>query len=179
MSDPTSATPSFTAPTVASPTDLTFSLNVGDAPPVLCSSPDGAGDDTVTIHVQPIVIGATGIIVEIRDAAGEVIVNGPVSHTKTSKSFVFKVSNLGTAPITINPADVTSSVTVNGTTTGSVSVAGLPLTLNPGASKRLKAVWSYDSALVGGETVVFHACVNMAGDVNTGNDCGSVSATAK
>ena len=42
-------------------------------------------------------------VLQVVDAAGQVIVNGPVSHTKTSKSFVFKVSNLGTAPITINP----------------------------------------------------------------------------
>ena len=82
------------------------------------------------------------------------IVNGPVSSTKTSKSFVFKVSNLGTAPLTINPGDVTSSVDVNGTTTGSVSVSGLPVTLNPGASKRLKASWSYDSALAAGDSRV-------------------------
>ena len=56
------------------------------------------------------------------DAAGEVIVNGPVgpSTRKTSKSFVFKVSNDGTTPITINAADITASVTVNGTATGTV-----------------------------------------------------------
>ena len=84
-----------------------------------------------------------------------------------------------TGPLTVSPSDVTSSVTVNGTTTGSVSVAGLPVTINPGSSKRLKAVWSYDSALVGGETVVFNACVNVTGDIDTTNDCGSATATAK
>ena len=67
------------------------------------------------------------------------IVNGPVSVRKTSKSFVFKVSNDGIEPITINAADITASVDVNGVTTGTVSVAGLPLTLGPGSSKRLKA----------------------------------------
>jgi archaellum component FlaG (FlaF/FlaG flagellin family) len=169
LSSATSPTPTFTAPDVSAPTDLTFSLNVCDQPPVLCSSPDGAGDDTVTIHVQPIVIDATGLV----------IVNGPVTSAKTSKNFVFKVTNLGMSPITINAADVTSTVDVNGTETGSVSVAGLPVTLGPGASKRLKLSWSYGAALATGDTVDFHACVNLTGDIDTTNDCDDETATAK
>ncbi len=50
--------------------------------------------DTVVITVEPRRRG---------DLAGDVIVNGPVTSTKTSKSFVFKVTNDGTAPITVNP----------------------------------------------------------------------------
>jgi K319L-like, PKD domain len=161
LSDPTSATPSFTAPT--GPATLTFDLQVCDPEP-LCDT------DSVTINVQ-----AAPMI----DASGQTIVNGPVSHTKTSKNFVFKVTNVGTTSITINSGDITSSVDVNGTTTGSVSVAGLPVTLGPGASKRLKLSWSYGSALVGGETVVFNACVNLAGDIDTTNDCDSATVTAK
>ena len=68
------------------------------------------------------------VVPPVVDAAGQVIVNGPVSSRKTSKSFVFKVTNVGgTAPITINPAnDITSSVTVNADDDReSVSVAGL------------------------------------------------------
>ena len=74
------------------------------------------------------------------DAAGEVIVNGPVgpSTRKTSKSFVFKVSNDGTTPITITAADITAA-SCQQVETGSVSVAGLPVTIGPGSSKRLKA----------------------------------------
>ena len=49
----------------------------------------------------------------------------------------------------------------------------------PGCLKRPKAVWTYDSALVGGDTVVFNACVNVAGDIDTTNDCGSATVTAK
>ena len=115
LSGANTATPSFTTPNAND--DLTFQLQVCD-PAAMCST------DTVNITVT----------VPVIDGSGQVIVNGPVSHTKTSKSFVFKVSNLGSSPLTINPADVTSSVDVNGTTTGSVSVSGLPLTLNPGAS---------------------------------------------
>jgi hypothetical protein len=113
------------------------------------------------------------------DVATDVIVNGPVSHTKTSKSFVLKVSNLGNSPQTITAADVTAGVTVDGTETDNVSCSGLPVTLGPGASKRLKCVWSYDSTLVGGEALVFHAQVSVAGDSNTGNDSDTASVTAK
>jgi hypothetical protein len=57
-------------------------------------------------------------------------------------------------------------------------VAGLPLTLNPGASKRLKLDWSYPTVATG-DTVMFNACVNVAGDIDTTNDCGSATVTAK
>ena len=79
-----------------------------------------ASDATIAVG------SATGTIDDndapVIDAAGEVIVNGPVgpSTRKTSKSFVFKVSNDGTAPITITATDITASVTVNGTATGTV-----------------------------------------------------------
>ena len=98
------------------------------------------------------------------DAATEVIVNGPVgpSTRKTSKSFVIKVSNDGTAPLTITAADLTTSVEVNGVVTGTVSVAGLPVTLGPGSSKRLKATWNYASgAFAAGDTIDFNACVDL------------------
>ena len=116
------------------------------------------------------------------DIAGEVIVNGPVgpSTRKTSKSFVFKVSNEGTTPTTIAGTDITASVTVNGTATGTVSVAGLPTTLGPGSSKRLKAVWSYASgAFAAGDTIEFTLCVNVAGDVDTADNCDTATAIAK
>ena len=67
---------------------MTFTLEVCDTEP-FCDT------DTVVINVPPM-----GIV----DAATEVIVSGPVgpSTKKTSKSFVFKVSNEGTVPITID-----------------------------------------------------------------------------
>jgi hypothetical protein len=153
------ATPTFTAPGAAG--DLTFSLTVTD-------QAGKTSTDSVTVTV-----------VQITDLTGLVIVNGPVTSSKTAKNFVFKVTNLGTSPTTINVGDVTSSVDVNGTATGSVSVAGLPVTIGPGASKRLKLSWSYDSLLATGDAVVFHACVNVAGDIDTTNNCDDQTATAK
>jgi hypothetical protein len=153
------ATPTFTAPGAAG--DLTFSLTVTD-------QAGKTSTDSVTVTV-----------VQITDLTGLVIVNGPVTSSKTAKNFVFKVTNLGTSPTTINAGDVTSSVDVNGTATGSVSVAGLPVTIGPGASKRLKLSWSYDSLLATGDAVVFHACVNVAGDIDTTNNCDDQTATAK
>ena len=116
------------------------------------------------------------------DAATEVIVNGPVgpSTKKTSKSFVIKVSNDGTAPITITAGELITSVDVNGMATGTVSVAGLPVTLSPGSSKRLKATWNYASgAFAAGDTIEFNACVNETGDIDTSNDCDTATVTAK
>ncbi len=162
--DPTSPTPTFTAPDVATTTPFAFTLAVCDVVS-LCNT------DTVVVTV----VGRA-----ILDAAGIVFVNGPVSSTKTSKSFVFKVTNVGTSPITINESDITSSVDVNGTPTGSVTVSPFTKTLNPGASTRVKLVWSYAAgALATGDSVVFQACVNVAFDIDTFNDCDSASATAK
>ena len=164
LSDPTSPTPTFTAPDVATTTPFALTLEVCDVVS-LCNT------DTVVVTV----VGRA-----ILDAAGIVFVNGPVSSTKTSKSFVFKVTNVGTSPITINESDITSSVDVNGTPTGSVTVSPFTKTLNPGASTRVKLVWSYAAgALATGDAVVFHGCANVAGDVDTTNDCDSASATAK
>ena len=60
-------------------------------------------------------------------------------------------------------------------------MSGLQITLNPGASKRLKLVWSYGvGVLATGDTVTFHACVNVgANDIDATNNCDSASATAK
>jgi K319L-like, PKD domain len=161
LSGANTATPSFTAPNVTE--TLVFQLEVCDPAP-LCAT------DTVSVNVtQP-----------ITDASGVVIVNGPVSSTKTSKSFVFKVTNTGMTPITINESNITSSVDVNGLLTGSVAVNPFTKTLNPGASTRVKLVWSYAAgSLVTGDAVTFEACVTVAGDSDTTNDCDTQTATAK
>jgi hypothetical protein len=127
--------------------------------------------DTTDIVVPPVI-----------DGTGVVIVNGPVSSTKTSKSFVFKVTNIGTTSITIVPAVIASdsSVTVNGTETGVVTPNSGTKTLSPGASTRVKLVWSYAAgSLATGDAVVFTACVNLAGDIQPSNNCDDATATAK
>jgi K319L-like, PKD domain/Calx-beta domain len=167
LTDPASPTPTFTAPDVAPPTTFEFTLEVCDEanPAVLCDT------DTVMITVVPELV---------TDATGAVIVNGPVSSTKTSKNFVFKWANVGMAPITFNESNITSSVDVNGTPTGSVAVNPFTKTLTPGASTRVKLVWSYAAgSLVAGDSVVFHACLNLAGDIDPTNNCDDATVTAK
>jgi hypothetical protein len=159
LSDPSSATPTFTAPT--GPDLLTFQLEVCDEanPTSLCDI------DTMVIPLQGPLIDATGVV----------IVNGPVSSTKTSKSFVFKVTNAGMTSITLDFAtDITSSVDVNGTPTGSVVVNPGTKTLSPGTSTRVKLFWSYPAgSLATGDIVEFTACVNPAGDIDPANNCDS------
>ena len=60
-------------------------------------------------------IGPPPPVVDISGQGG-VIVNGPTSSTKTSKSFVLKVTNIGTGPTTVDPAtDISSTVRSRGT----------------------------------------------------------------
>jgi hypothetical protein len=166
LSDPNIANPTFVAPDVATPTPFTLTLEVCDAgPTVLCDT------DTVVITVNPILV---------TDATGIVIVNGPVTSAKTSKSFVFKVTNAGMTTFTINETNITSSVNVNGLLTGSVAVSPFTKTLNPGASTRVKLVWSYAAGdLATGDAVLFNACVTVAGDTGPAPDCDDQTATAK
>ena len=163
LSDPTAVMPTFTAPT--GPDTLTFDLQVCDPEP-LCDT------DSVTITVQPPV--AEGI-----DAAGDVIVNGPVQAKKDSKVYVFRVSNLGDSPITVDPTtDIDAVVNVNGTPNGSVSSLTGTKTIKPGKSVRFRLEWTQDGTLAAGDAVEFTACVNLAGDSNPTNNCDSETRTA-
>jgi len=155
---------------IADEPDETFNVNLSNASNATIA--DGLGVGTIVDDDVPLVT----------DATGTVIVNGPVTSAKTSKSFVFKVTNAGMTPITINESNITSSVDVGTppTPTGSVAVSPFTKTLNPGASTRVKLVWSYAAgALATGDAVVFHACVNVAGDSIPVNDCDDQDAIAK
>jgi len=152
------ATPSFTAPT--GPDTLTFELTVTDN--------DGATDtDTVVINVN-----APPFI----DASGEVIVNGPVKAGQTAKTYVFRISNVGNVPITIDPTtEIAAAVLVNGSANGSVSSLTGTKTINPGARTRFRLRWTGTTALATGDTVEFTADVNEPGDVDTTNDADSAT----
>jgi hypothetical protein len=138
-------------------------------------------DPGVITLIDPAPSFDTTFVLPLIDAAGIMIVNGQVTSAKTSKSFIFKVSNVGLVTITLNPAtDIASSVDVNGTPTGSVSPNSGTKTLTPGASTRVQLVWSYSAGdLAAGDVVAFHACVNVSGDIDTTNDCDDAAATAK
>ena len=138
-------------------TNLTFQLQVCDGEP-LCNS------DTVVITVTP----PQAVV----DAAGNVIVNGPTSSRQSKKAFVVEVSNAGTSTLTVSPADVDATVLVNGSPLGTVTAQkDTPKTLSPGAKVRFRFEWSY-TGLTAGASVQYNACVDVAGDINSGNDCG-------
>ena len=188
LSDPTAVSPTFTAP--AGPATLTFDLTVCDRP---AADPDQLCDtDSVTVNVEP-------PVAEEIDAAGDVIVHGPVHASKhgcehgskhgwehgsdhgstCSKVFLFRVGNLGDSPITVDPdTDIDAVVNVNGTANGSVVSLTGPKTIKPGHSRVFPLRWTSDGSVVAGDTVEFTACVNLAGDVNTANDCDSETRTA-
>jgi len=109
------------------------------------------------------------------DGALDVIVNGPVSSTKTSKNFVGKVTNTGTGTLTVCDTDVAWTVP-----TGSVTGTGACADLGPGASKRFKFTWTYGAGgLTPGQSVTIAGDLNVNGDVNQGNDTDSATRTVK
>jgi hypothetical protein len=167
LSDPTSATPTFTAPDVSTPTAFTLTLEVCDeGPTVLCDT------DTVVITVNP-------VFEVIVDAAGEVIVNGPVKAGATSKVYVFRISNVGNTEITIDPTtEIAAAVLVNGTADGSVTPITGTKTISPGARARFRLRWTGTTPLVAGDIVEFTADVNEPNDADTTNDADSQTRTA-
>ena len=169
LSDPTSASPTFTAPDVTAPTTFEFTLEVCDEadPTSLCDT------DTVVVTVNPVVVSEV-------DAMGEVIVNGKVLAKKDRKVWFIRVTNLGDSPITVNPdTDIDASVEVDGTPNGSVEALTGTKTIKPGHSKRFLLRWTQDGTLAAGDSVEFIACVNLAGDTNTANNCDSATRTAR
>ena len=180
------ASPTFTAPT--GPASLEFQLEVCDPEP-LCDT------DTVVISVQTS---------ETIDASGDVIVLGPVHASKRgskpcskrgskhaskhgskpcskkSKVYLFRVSNLGDQPITVDPTtDIDAAVNVNGSANGSVVSLTGTKTIKPGDSRVFPLRWTTVGTLFVGDTVEFTACVNLVGDVNTANNCDSETRTAR
>ena len=124
----------------------------------------------MTVTVRPPVTEAV-------DAAGEIKVRGPVKAKKDSKKFSFRVTNLGDSPITVDPTiDIDAEVNVNGTPNGSVAALTGTKTIAPGHSAKFRFFW--DGDIDKGDTVEFTACVNLAGDVDTSNDCDSATRTA-
>jgi hypothetical protein len=161
--------PTFTAPDVAAPTTLTFTLQVCDEadPTSLCDT------DTVVVTVNPVVVG-------VLDAAGEVIVHGRVNAKQEKKVYFLRVTNLADSPITVNPdTDIDASVEVNGTPNGSVEALTGTKTIKPGHRKRFPLRWTGDGTVAPGDTVEFTACVDLAGDTDTTNNCDSATRTAR
>ncbi|MGZ5359293.1 MAG: hypothetical protein ACXWF9_09920, partial [Solirubrobacterales bacterium] len=83
----------------------------------------------------------------------------------------------GDSKITVDPdTDIDASVEVNGTPNGSVRVLGGTRKIRPGRSALFPLLWTGNVA--SGDSVEFIACVNLAGDTNTANNCDSETRTA-
>ena len=165
LSGADTATPSFDAP--VGPATLEFELEVCDAEP-LCDT------DSVVVNVD-------APVVQVVDAGAELIVNGPTRSAATKKGFVVRVTNLGTGPITIDPAtDTSAEVTVNGSPAGSVDLKSTSSkTLDPGARTRFRYQWNLEGSLLPGDTVVYSGTVSLADDADPGNNTDSATATAR
>jgi large repetitive protein len=115
------------------------------------------------------------------DASMNVIVGG-VRSGASGKTFVAKVTNVGTASCTVSDTDIANAITVNGApTTGSIAPLNPgTFTLGPGASKRFRFHWTYGAGEVTpGATVVFSSTVTAAGDANAANNSESETRIAK
>ncbi len=147
------------------PATLEFELEVCDPAAPLCST------DTVKVTVK-----APEAVV---DASVEAIINGKVSGKKTSKSISAQIRNLGTGTLTVCASDVSWTVTVNGSPTGSVSPKEGCKTLSPGAKTKFTYTWNYGAGTVkAGDTVKFTATVTVSGDSISGNNSDSVTVKA-
>jgi hypothetical protein len=128
-----------------------------------------------------VVVGVSRPVVGVIDAAAELILNGPTGSSGTTKTFTVRVSNLGTGPITIDPAtDTSAEVTVNGSPAGSVELnSTIPKTLDPGARTRFRYQWNLEGSAAPGDTVVYSGTVSVADDAIPGNDTDSATAKAR
>jgi ELWxxDGT repeat protein len=131
-------------------------------------------------------VGGGGGIIPGLDGAIDVIVNGPtksVASGGSRKVFVTKACNVGTVDITVNPADISTSRTVNGASAGgtvTLLTDPAPTLLRPGACQRYRWEWSYDGdgPATPGTTVVYQATWNLAGDGFPANNTDSEIRTA-
>jgi hypothetical protein len=113
------------------------------------------------------------------DAAAEAIVTGKTKANKTHKRFVVQVTNAGTSSFTVSPSDVSALVAVNGVPTGTVAAQGdTSATLSLDERARFEFEWTY-SGLAAGDPVTYEACVDVASDVVSDNNCDSATVTAK
>jgi hypothetical protein len=111
------------------------------------------------------------------DGALDVIVNGPLSSTKTSKALVAKVTNTGTTTFQVCDTDIEPNWVVP---TGSVTMPAACATLGPGASKRFKATWTYGAGgLTPGQVVNITGTVTVTGDQTPADNTDTETRTAK
>ncbi len=116
------------------------------------------------------------------DAAMDAIVGGPTRAAAGAKTVVAKVTDLGTGPLEVSGGDISWEILVNGApTTGTVAALDPGTkTLMPGGSARFRSRWTFGTGEVSpGATVEYTACVSVAGDSNSSNDCGTATSTAK
>jgi hypothetical protein len=117
-------------------------------------------------------------LIQTLDAAGEVIVSGPTKSAAGSDVYVFRITNTGPAPFTIDPrTNISATVMVNGSANGSVSPITGTKTIGPGERARFRLSWTHD-AIASGSTVEYTACVIRLSDATGDNNCDSETRTS-
>jgi hypothetical protein len=187
----TDATPVASCAVVSGPSDPRLTVSISNSPTPCQATLTDSGSTTASVTFTfnatdtASLTGNTStatvnIAAPINDGSLNVIVNGPVSSTKTSKALVGKVTNTGNTTFTVCDTNFSWVVTVNGAPTGSVTMPAACATLSPGASHRFKATWNYPAGSVAtGDTVVFQGTVNIAGDPTPGDNTDMETRTAK
>jgi large repetitive protein len=190
----TDGTPVASCALVGSPSDPRLTVSISNSPTpcqatLTDTTPGGpAASPTFQYNATDTanLTGNTGTVTVniaapvVNDGSLDVIVNGPVSSTKTSKALVGKVTNTGTSTFQVCDTNFVWDVTVNGTSKGQVTMPAACATLGPGASHRFKATWTYAAGDVAtGDQVVFTGTVNITGDPTTGDNTATETRTAK
>lgn len=108
------------------------------------------------------------------DATASVTPFTPAGNKDMSK-FKVDVANAGPTKLALSPSNVTVTVKVDGVLVGDPITASSSATknLNPAKSTSFGYTWTHGDSLQAGDVVEVEACVSVAGDGRSWNDCGT------
>jgi hypothetical protein len=110
----------------------------------------------------------------------DVTVKGATPANGNRKLITVAVTNLSMNAVAVDPSQhIDVTVTVNGNETGDVRTLGHPSMVSPGDTERFRFQWVHSGTVSRGDTVQYSACVEVPGDVDDGDNCDSVTVTAR